>query len=297
MKKTISVIGLGPVGLATARGFARLGFRVIGNDILKERVDYVNKMKEMNLMATSSLRDAVLVSNVSFVCVGTPTLIGGRLEMKYLKKACKDIGEIIKDKKYHIVVIRSTMFPGSLDLLRKIIKKSCPAKKFGLAVNPEFLREKTALEDFFSPCYIVVGTNDTALGWKVMRYYKKIESEKFVVEENVAQMIKYANNSFHALKVAFTNELASISKKLNVDSESLMALFCEDTQLNISKYYFKPGKAYDGRCLPKDLAVLQRKSKELKVRVPIINSISESNKIQKRRDSNQIKSNRRYKNE
>jgi len=282
----VSVIGLGPVGFATARGFAKLGFDVIGTDILKSVVNKTRRLRIKNIKPTYSLPEAVMNSDISFVCVGTPTLRNGDIEMKYLKKACWDIGKILKAKRNHIVVIRSTMFPGSLKMLREIIEEASERSNIYLAVNPEFLREKTALDDFFNPCYIIVGANEKWLGERVLSYYKKINAPKFIVNEEIAQMIKYANNSFHALKVAFTNELAAICRKKGIDADKLMWLFCKDTQLNISSYYFKPGNAYDGRCLPKDLAVLQKKGKELKVHIPVINAISKSNEIQKRRDKN-----------
>ncbi len=285
----ISVIGLGPVGETTARGFSELNYEVIGVDRYKSQVDKINKIGKANLSATMSLENAVLDSDISFVCVGTPCKRNGELDLTYLKKACKQIGGVLKEKlsNSYIVVIRSTMFPGSFEILKEVLEKSSGKKcgrGFEIALNPEFIREKSAMEDFFNPSFIVVGAEKREVSKKILGCYNGIDAKKFLVDVNTAQMIKYANNSFHALKVVFTNELATICKKTNVDSKKLMGLFCEDTRLNISPCYFKPGKAYGGRCLPKEVSVLQDNVKKLKVKCPIINSISESNKEQIKRD-------------
>ena len=289
----ISVIGLGPVGETTAICFAKLGHPVIGVDVIKSKVNKINKLNKERLEATLDIKEAIMNSNISFVCVGTPCKKNGELDLTPLKNACKQIGETLKEKSSYswydpfIVVIRSTMFPGSFEILKTILEKSSGKKcggDFYIAINPEFLREKHAIKDFFNPSFIIVGAEDKNVSKKVMECYKGINTKKFIVNGNIAQMIKYINNTFHALKVAYTNEIAAICKKVNIDDEKLMGLFCEDTQLNISPSYFKPGEAYGGRCLSKDLSVLQKMIKKLKVNCPIINSISKSNDIQKQRD-------------
>ena len=287
MAKKISVIGLGPVGYATAVGFAKLGHNVVGVDLIYNKVDKINKLNNKKLRATLDLEGAILWSDISFICVETPIKRDGDINLTALEKVSNDIGKILQNKKYHIIVFRSTMFPNSLGLLKNILEKSSGkkcGKDFDLVINPEFLREAHAIKDFFNPSLIVVGSNNKKVGKQVMEYYKNIKAKKFIVNENIAQMIKYTNNSFHALKVVFSNEIAAICKKINVDSKKLMELFCEDTDLNISPYYLKPGKAYSGRCIPKDLAILQKRAKRLRIKCPIINSISESNKIQILRD-------------
>lgn len=289
MKSTsnISIIGLGVVGTATAIGFAKLKYNVIGIDLIKSKIDKINKLNNKGLRATQFLKKAILDSDISFVCVETPSKRNGNINLTALKKVCKDIARIIKNKKYHIIVIRSTIFPGTFEEMKEILERNSGKKyrkDFDVVINPEFLREKTAIEDFFKPSFIVVGAEDKKVGKKVMSYYKGIKAKKFIVDEGIAQMIKYTNNSFHSLKVAFTNEIAAICKKKNIDSKGLMELFCKDTHLNISPHYLEPGKAYGGRCIPKDLTVLQRKSEQLNIRCPIIISISESNKIQIRKD-------------
>ncbi len=300
----ISVIGTGYVGTSVVAGFYKLGHNIVCVDISKRKVTMINKgyspiknklSKQLikkgvdngKIKATLNIDEAIMNSSISFVCVETPAKKNGSLDSTALKKVCKDIGRTLKNKKYHIIVIKSTMFPGSLNVLKSILEKSSGkrcGKDFDVAVNPEFLRAKTATEDFFNPSMIVVGSKDKKISKKVMVCYRGIKSKKFIVDEGTAQMIKYVNNPFHALKVVFTNEISAVCKKVNVDSKKLMGLFCEDTHLNISPYYFKPGKAYGGLCLPKDLAVLQSNIKNLKVKCPVIKSISESNEIQIKKD-------------
>jgi len=303
----ISIIGLGYVGLTTAICMGKLGHKVIGVDIDKEKVAKIKlKKSPLNVEKMDAYlkkypfdvylghhRKAIMNSNITFICVETPTKKSGSLNLMPLKRVCRTLGRAIKKKKYlgnkryHIFVIRSTIFPGSFEILKKEIEESSGkkcGKDFDIATNPEFLREKTAIDDFFNPSYIVVGADKQEVGQKVMDCYSGIEAKKFIVDNNIAQMIKYANNSWHGCKVAFTNEMGRICDNLNVNKDELMKLFCEDTKLNISTYYMKPGKAFGGSCIPKDLAVLQKEGKKLKINIPIINSISKSNEIQKERD-------------
>lgn len=304
----ISIIGLGYVGLVSAVCFSSLGHKVIGVDIDKQKIAAIKvgknplgKVQKLDAylkkypfeVLIDGHKIAMIESNISFVCVETPTRKNGSLNLTPLKRVCRTLGKILKNKDgrmikhYHLFVIRSTMFPGSLEILKREIEKSSGkkcGKDFDLATNPEFLREITAIDDFFNPSYIVVGADNKEIGQKVMDCYSQINAKKFIVDNGIAQMIKYANNSWHGCKVAFTNEMGRICDYLNINKDELMRLFCEDTKLNISAYYMKPGKAYGGSCIPKDIAVLQKKSKELKIKCPIIKSISKSNEIQRRRD-------------
>lgn len=285
--KYISVIGLGVVGSATAIGFSKLNYNVVGVDIVKNKRDKINRLNNKRLNVTSMLDDAILNSEVSFVCVETPTKKNGEIDLRPLIKISKDISEILKNKRYHLIVFRSTMFPGSLEILKDVLEKHSNKKigiDFDVAINPEFLREKHALKDFFKPSMIIVGSYDSRVSKMVLDYYIKIKARKFIVGENTAQMIKYVNNSFHALKVVFTNEIATLCKPFNIDSHSLMKLFCADKYLNISTKYFIPGKAYGGMCLSKDLEVLQKRFKDLNITYPVIENISKSNKEQIKRD-------------
>jgi len=291
----ISIIGLGYVGLTSALCFQRLGHEVIGVDMNPNKVSLINEEispingytipLDMRFKATSNIKEAILNSEISFICVQTPTT-KGKLDLSYLKKACKQIGEAIKKKKHHLIVVRSTIFPGSYEILKKIIEKSSEkkcGKGFDMALNPEFLREKTAIKDFFNPSYVVVGAETKEIGLNVLECYKGIDAKKFIVKLEVAQMIKYLNNSWHALKISYTNEIGRICEELKIDGDKLMALFCADKKLNISEKYHKIGSPFSGSCLPKDLAVLQNNINKLKLNCPIIQSISKSNEEHKRK--------------
>lgn len=300
----ISVIGLGYVGLVSAVCFSALGHKVMGVDQNENKIAAIkvgkNPLPKVQKLESylkrypfeallGEHRKAIMGTCASFVCVQTPTNKNGSINLNPLKKACRTLGTIIRDKKYHLVVIRSTIFPGSLQILKKEIEKSSGkkcGKDFDITTNPEFLREIYAVEDFFNPCYIVIGADKPEVGQKVMGCYSKVNAKKFVVSNEVSQMIKYANNSWHGCKVAFTNEIGHTCDKAGVDKFELMKLFCEDTKLNISSYYMKPGKAYGGHCLPKDIAVLQKRGKQMKLKNILINSISQSNKIQEEIDKN-----------
>lgn len=269
----ISVFGLGYVGLVSAVCFAELGHKVIGVDVNQDRINAINEgrspipikklsnliKKQTHLYATHSYAKAILNSNISFVCVQTPSKINGDIDLNALKSACRQIGVTLKLKKeYHIIVIRSTVFPGTFEVLKEVIEKASKLKcgeGFGLVLNPEFLREKTAVDDFFNPCYIVVGSNKREDAYKVINCYDEIESRKFVVSVDVTQMIKYLNNSWHACKVSFTNEIGRICEKANIDGDSLMRLFCQDKVLNISTKYHKIGEAFSGHCLKGDTLI------------------------------------------
>ncbi len=311
----ISIFGLGYVGAVSCACFAKLGNRVIGVDIIDYKVNSINSgkspIKEKGLdeivreqvglkilEATKNTKDAVLNTDVSFICVGTPPKKNGELDLRALKGVCKQIGKALKEKQNHIIVIRSTMFPGSLNVLKKILQENSgkkSGKDFNLAVNPEFLREGSAIKDFFNPPFIVVGSDNKKTCKKVIEAYEGIDAKKFIVNTDVAQMIKYTSNSFHALKVTFANEISSVCKKIGVDSKKLMGLFCEDNHSNISSYYFKPGFAYGGSCLPKDLAALKNKARRLDIKVPLIDSISKSNMIHMKRAVKLIESKKKKK--
>ena len=299
----ISIFGLGYVGIVSAACLSHLGHTIIGVDIAKYKVDLINKgilpikeknldkliskaMREKLLKATTSTKDAILSSDISFICVGTPPKRNGDLDLSALESVCGEIGSALRAKGSkegrlnHIIVIRSTMFPGSLSILKNILEKSSGKKEgldFYLATNPEFLREGSAIKDFFKAPYIVVGSENKEVGKKVLSIYSGIHTKKFIVKPEIAQMIKYASNSFHALKVTFANEIGSVCKELGIDGKKLMGLFCEDNQLNISSYYLKPGFAYGGSCLPKDLAALKNNANNLKLNTPLLDSISLSN--------------------
>lgn len=294
----ISVFGLGYVGSVMSACLPELGYEVIGVDVIKEKVDRINKgkapikekdldslvsraYKDGKLKATSDSVYAIKNSDLSFVCVGTPQDKDGSINLSYIEKVCFEIGETLKEKDdYHTIAIRSTIMPGTLDKIIGILEDYSGKKEgkdFSALANPEFMREGSAIRDFFNPPFIIIGANRKKDAKILSDLYKEINSPLHIVKPKVAEMIKYANNSFHALKVTFANEIGSICNRLNIDGKELMNLFCQDRQLNISPYYLLPGFSYGGSCLPKDLAAINSKSKELDLELPLLHSISRSN--------------------
>lgn len=295
----ISVFGLGYVGSVTAACLANNGHHVIGVDIKKEKVDTINNgfspiiekgldalinktVTSGRLKASSSVETAIGDSNCSLICVGTPSNIDGSINLDHLKRVCQDIGIALKDKKeYHVVTIRSTVIPGTTEkILIPILEKSSGKKHgsdFGVCTNPEFLREGQAIKDFYDSEMIVIGRNDEEAALVLEEMYRGIDAPIYKVDIKTAEMIKYANNSFHGLKVAFANEIGVICKKLGLDGRDVMEIFCKDHKLNLSPYYLKPGFAFGGSCIPKDLRAILHKSKELELETPVIDSIMKSN--------------------
>ncbi len=297
----ISVIGLGYVGAVCSNCFARDGHSVIGIDIAPSKIDLINKgnspivekgldeltkknVENGRLKATDNLRDAVLGTDVSFVCVGTPSQINGSIDLSYIFKVCQDIGTILKDKEsYHLVVIRSTVKPGTVKHCREMIEHFSGKKMgddFDVASNPEFLREGTAIEDFDSPPYTVIGTYSQKSFDLLASLYKALDAETIRLKPEEAEIIKYANNNFHAMKIVFANEIGNVCKELGVDGSKVMEVVAKDKKLNLSSYYLKPGFAYGGSCLPKDVRGLNALSKDLFLNTPLLNSLNQSNEYQ-----------------
>jgi GDP-mannose 6-dehydrogenase len=295
----ISVFGLGYVGVVTAACFAKNGHKVIGIDVQPQKVELINQGKSpivekglseiiceqisaKNLLATTSSTLAVNQSDLSIVCVGTPTNEKGELNTKYIESVSKEIGEAIKKKEsYHVVVIRSTLLPGTTrNVIIPIIEKASGKRAgddFGICFNPEFLREATAVEDFKTPSKTVIGEFDHKSGEALTALYNNFPGPFFRTAIETAEMIKYADNSWHALKISFANEIGSICSTIGVDSHKVMKMFCEDTKLNISPCYLKPGFAFGGSCLPKDLRAITWMGSELKLDIPLLKSILLSN--------------------
>jgi GDP-mannose 6-dehydrogenase len=296
----ISVFGLGYVGCVTAACLATEGHDIIGVDINRQKVDKINSgeptvieegitplikrsVKNGKLRATMDVMDAIANSEISLICVGTPSNPDGSIDLSYIKRVCKDIGEVLASKKDHTVVIRSTIFPGSTEnVLVPIIEdasKKKSGKDFGICVNPEFMREGSSVSDFYNPELIVIGSIDKS-GDHIQQIYddiKKIKAPLIRTDIKTAEFIKYVNNSFHALKVCFSNEIGRICKKLGIDGNKIMDIFCMDKKLNLSSYYLKPGLPFGGSCLPKDLQVLVHNSKKIGLDCPILESITNSN--------------------
>lgn len=293
IKTKISIIGLGYVGAVSLACFDYLGNEVIGVDIKPKKVNLIKKgifpIKEKGIedlmhegmQATTNMSEALDKSNIVFICVGTPDRGDGTIDLKYLRRVCKEISLYMnKHNKKLTIVIRSTIFPGTYEQMKTVLERYSGKKEgkdFDLALNPEFLREGSAIKDFFNPPYIIVGTNIDNVGAEIFDCYGNIKCKKILVRPNVAQMIKYVNNSWHALKIVFANEIGSICKKLKIDGQGVMDIFCQDKQLNLSPYYLSPGFAYGGSCLNDDTNALIKKAEGLKIKIPLINSIPKGN--------------------
>jgi GDP-mannose 6-dehydrogenase len=295
----ISIFGIGYVGCVSAACFAHAGHDVIGVDVNPTKVDIINSGKspivepQMNelisdvvkagrLKATTDSLQAVQSSDVSLVCVGTPSKPNGSLDLGHVQRVCEEIGAAIATKdKRHIVVIRSTMLPGSVENVAvPALEKGSGKKDFGVCVNPEFLREGTSVKDFYAPPFTLIGADDEETANVVRSLYSNIDAPVFITATKTAEMVKYVCNCFHALKVSFANEIGNICKAMELDSHEVMKVFCADTKLNLSPYYLKPGFAFGGSCLPKDLRAVSYKAKELDVDVPLLSAITATNKLQ-----------------
>ena len=294
----ISVMGLGYVGAVAAGCLAQDGHEVIGVDPQQTKVDLIKagkspiiekdigeiiaeQVKLGRLAATTDVQSAVAATDMSLICVGTPSLGNGHIDLKYVRRVCEQIGEGLREHRGHTVVIRSTMLPGTM---RTVVIPTLEAssglkagRDFGLCINPEFLREGTAVFDYYHPPKTVLGEVEAGSGEALWKVYEHLPGPKIRTDYETAEMVKYADNTWHALKVAFANEIGNICKGLNIDSHKLMDIFCQDTKLNLSPYYLKPGFAFGGSCLPKDVRALSYKAKLLDVKVPIIDSIIPSN--------------------
>ncbi len=299
----ISIFGLGYVGCVGAACCAKLGHHVIGNDVSENKVRLINEgrptiieaeidelVKEAHdkglLEATMDYHYAVHNSEVSFIVVGTPSSKEGHLNLNYIYNVAREIGEALKDKdSFHIVAIRSTVLPGTNKKVGEIIAETSGkvrGKDFTVVSNPEFLREGTAVHDYMNPPLTLIGTDSEIAEAKFRELYKDIPGEFISTDIEVAEIMKYVNNTYHGLKIVFANEVGNICKALGIDSHKVMEIFCKDKQLNISPYYFKPGFAYGGSCLPKDSKALRTLAHDLYVDVPVINAINPSNEQQKK---------------
>lgn len=298
----ISIFGLGYVGAVSAGCLAEDGHQVIGVDPNQTKVDLINKgatpivekdIGEMiarnvaatRLSATTDVQQAVLNSEISLVCVGTPSQLNGNLDLSYVRRVCEEIGAALKNKDgFHVVVGRSTMLPGSMRNMVIPTLEASSGKKagvdFGVCNNPEFLREGTAVHDYYHPPKTVIGESDPRAGDRLVGLYKNMDAPLVRTDIETAEMVKYTDNNWHALKVAFTNEIGNISKALGIDGHKVMEIFCQDTKLNLSPYYMKPGFAFGGSCLPKDVRALTYKGRSLDLDLPVLNAIMPSNQRQ-----------------
>jgi GDP-mannose 6-dehydrogenase len=295
----IAVFGLGYVGAVSVACFADRGNQVMGVDVNPLKVDMINQgrspiiesglnelmkkgAEEGRIQATDNAADAVKNSEITFICVGTPSNSNGSLDLEYVRRVSENIGDALKSKDdYHVVVVRSTMLPGSTEevvipILEQTSDKKCGVD-FGVCFNPEFLREGSSIKDFYNPPYTIIGTTDSKAAEIVEKMYTGIDAPVLTVPFSVAEMIKYANNAFHALKVTFANEIGNICKQQGIDSHQVMDIFCMDRKLNLSPYYLKPGFAFGGSCLPKDLRALLYLSRHKDLNLPVMEAILPSN--------------------
>jgi GDP-mannose 6-dehydrogenase len=293
---------MGYVGTVSAACLAQDGHEVVGVDPVPTKVDLINAgkspiieeeiselmattVKAGQLRATCNQDQAIYDTELSFVCVGTPSQANGNLDLAYIRRVCEQIGKALKSKAtHHTVVIRSTILPGTMRSIVIPILEEYSGKRagidFGVCNNPEFLREGSAVKDFNSPPKTVIGESDRASGDKLAALYSKLEAPLIRTDLETAEMVKYVDNSWHALKIGFANEIGNLCKVLSIDAHEVMKIFCQDKKLNISPAYLLPGFAFGGSCLPKDLRALTYKAKVHDLELPILTSILPSNELQ-----------------
>jgi GDP-mannose 6-dehydrogenase len=299
MSRSISVFGLGYVGTVTATCLAHQGNSVIGVDLSADKVRLmeagespivepgVGEMAQKchqasRLHATQDVEKAVRESEISFLCVGTPSLRNGKLDLGHIEPVCREIAQVLKTKSsFHLVVLRSTVLPGTADTivvptLQEVSGKRV-GKDFGVCVNPEFMREGTAIQDFLEPPMTVIGAADPAHSAILRELYSWVGTRIFETTFTTAEMVKYVCNAWHAVKVSFANEVGTLAKQQNVDAEAVIEIFTADKKLNISPTYLKPGFAFGGSCLPKDVRALGYRARELDLKLPLFESIMPSN--------------------
>lgn len=297
----IAVYGLGYVGAVVTAALARQGHHLIGVDVDETKVKWVRQgrspivepgledllaegVRQGRIEATTDHALAVARSDMALICVGTPSLPTGGVDVTPLVRVAQSIGEGLRHRtgrRRYVVVVRSTVLPGIVEQHVIPVLEQCSGlktpKDFGVAINPEFLREGTALEDFFHPPKTVIGSERKADAVQVGRLYADLRAPRFFTDLRTAAMVKYADNTFHALKVVFANEVGLLCRQLGVDSARVMEIFCQDTRLNLSPAYLRPGFAFGGSCLPKDLRALTRVAREHEVPTPVLQAVVESN--------------------
>ena len=298
----ISIFGLGYVGTVSAGCLAHDGHEVIGVDPVRTKVNLINSgrspvieakigeivaaaVKAGKLRATEDQDLAIRETELSFVCVGTPSQVNGNLDVAYVRRVCELIGQSLKNKSArHTIVIRSTILPGTMHEIVIPVLEEYSGKRagvdFGVCNNPEFLREGTAVADFNFPPKIVIGELDSASGDILATLYADLDAPLIRTDIRTAEMVKYIDNSWHALKIGFANEIGNLCKALSIDSHKAMEIFCQDKKLNISPAYLMPGFAFGGSCLPKDIRALAYKAKLHDLEMPIMSSILPSNELQ-----------------
>jgi len=298
---SISVFGMGYVGSVSAACFAHVGHRVTGVDVSPAKIEMMAagrspiieaRMSELVeeghrsglLRATTNAVEAVCDSDISFVCVGTPSLRSGKLDLGYVERVVNDIGAALKKKNaYHVIVLRSTVLPGTTEsLVIPTLEKASGRRQgtdFAVCYNPEFMREGSAVADFLQPPYTILGARDPKHLTLARELYSTVKSPVFETTIPVAEMVKYVCNAFHAVKIGFANEVGTLCKGLGVDAEAVTKIYTSDTKLNISPAYLSPGFAFGGSCLPKDLRAISHRAKELDLGLALLESVLPSNAL------------------
>ncbi|HSX90104.1 MAG TPA: UDP-glucose/GDP-mannose dehydrogenase family protein [Pseudomonas sp.] len=308
----ISIFGLGYVGAVCAGCLSARGHHVIGVDISPTKIALINQGKSPIvepgldellhrgvdtgfLYGTTDVEAAVLASELSFIAVGTPSKRNGDLDLGYMESVCTQIGTALRDKSdRHTVVVRSTVLPGTVKNVVIPLLEAASGKKagidFGVATNPEFLRESTAIKDYDFPAMTVIGELDVQSGDLLEQLYSELDAPIIRKSIEVAEMIKYTCNVWHAAKVTFANEIGNIAKAVGVDGREVMDVVCQDHKLNLSKYYLKPGFAFGGSCLPKDVRALTYRAAQMDIQHPLLSAIMPSNRIQVQRAFDMVSS-------
>jgi GDP-mannose 6-dehydrogenase len=298
----VSIFGLGYVGTVSAGCLANSGHEVIGVDPVQTKVDLINSgqspiieadigeiiastVANGRLRAIEDVAQAIHDTELSFVCVGTPSQTNGNLDLRYIRRVCEQIGYALKEKAaWHTVVIRSTILPGTMHEVVIPALEEASGKEagvdFGVCHNPEFLREGSAVKDFHCPPKTVIGELDKTSGDLLSKLYAGMPAPLIRTDLKTAEMVKYGDNSWHALKIGFANEVGNLCKSFGIDAHEVMKIFCQDQKLNISPAYLLPGFAFGGSCLPKDLRALAYRAKMHDLELPILSSILPSNELQ-----------------
>ena len=301
----VSVLGMGYVGCVNSACLAHDGHQVIGVDVNPLKVETIQSgnspivepdldqwiregINSSRLQATHDCATAVRDSELTLICVGTPSNGNGSLKLDYIEKVCREIGTALSTKdSYHVVVVRSTVLPGTVEeRLLPILEESSQklaGRDFGLCANPEFLRESSAIKDYYNPSHVVIGARDARSADAVQKLYDGLSAPIVRTTIKTAEVLKYVNNAFHALKVVFANEIGNLCKVHSIDGQDVMEIFCQDRQLNISPTYFRPGFAFGGSCLPKDTRALAYRAKQRDVDSPLLEAILSSNERHIRR--------------
>ena len=300
--RRIAIFGLGYVGSVSAACLADGGWNVVGVDVNPVKVDTINAGRSpiveegldelmargvsgRRLRASSDVEEAVATSDTSMICVGTPSRPNGSLDLSAVERVAESIGRALASSNgYHVVVVRSTMLPGSTEEIVIPLLETHSNRRvgvdFGVCYNPEFLREGSSIRDFHHPPYTVIGGNDTAANEMLASLYGTVDAPVVTTSVRVAEMLKYTSNAYHALKIVFANEIGALCKEQGIDSHELMDVFCQDRKLNISSTYLKPGFAFGGSCLPKDLRAVLHHARRLDLNLPLLEAVLTSNERQ-----------------